>query len=387
METLEIQNKGSTFKYQISFLFGAVIHISFLVLFFINEIDFLPIINIFSIVLYFIGAIVSSTRFFEKHHLMRVLLIYSDLMVHSVINTLWFGFETCFFLYAATALTVLSYEMCISYNNKDTFLKAIFPFVAVTFTSLLACYAFIMIKQPLISLLFHGEISADKLKVMMGINIFFNTFTVFFFSIAFIEKIHSLIKKLQDTNDRLSYIANHDVLTDLYNRRSLNELHDYLKSKDRSKGDYNNNIFGCKSLYIDSFCAIMGDVDNFKSINDTYGHAFGDLVLKSVADIIKKEMTENDIACRWGGEEFLIIMSGGKAECTKRTEAIRQNVEQLWFEEKHLSVTMTFGLVFCGENQDNISLRKTTKLNELVQIADHRLYEGKSRGKNVVVFQ
>lgn len=107
---------------------------------------------------------------------------------------------------------------------------------------------------------------------MRTINIAFNIALLFGFSTLFILEIHNLINKLNETNDRLNYIATHDALTGLYNRHSLTGALSALKTSERP------------------FCIVMGDLDDFKKVNDTYGHECGDVVLKSVSEVILRNM-------------------------------------------------------------------------------------------------
>ena len=91
-------------------------------------------------------------------------------------------------------------------------------------------------------------------------------------------------------------MAMHDKLTNLYNRRMFLEI--FKQTLTRMK---RSNIYSV---------IIMADIDHFKKLNDKYGHNTGDLVLKTVASVIKNSIRESDISCRWGGEEFIILLPG-----------------------------------------------------------------------------
>lgn len=340
--------------------------------------------NVFSILYYVISGFIVRDNLFEKHSTIWTILTYLEISAHSILATLWLGFDTCFFLYTVVALTVASYIVYLTWEKND-FFKVIAPFAITTFAALIGCYIFLLFEPPFITLFFHHDIPADRMQVFKGVNIFLNSFIVFFFSIVFIAEMHGLMEKLEKTNQKLNYIAMHDTLTGLYNRHSLKEVFARF---------LNGNADGLQTYSSDPpvsirFCVIMGDVDNFKSINDTYGHNLGDVVLKGVASAIKDGVPEGNIACRWGGEEFLILMKGSKEECTAKIEKIRQSVADFRVEEEpNLFVTMTFGLVFCSERNDaTVQLKNISRIEELVQIADERLYQGKSQGKNVVIYQ
>lgn len=131
----------------------------------------------------------------------------------------------------------------------------------------------------------------------------------------------------------------------------------------------------------------MTDIDFFKSVNDTYGHAAGDLALKTVAKTIKKELREYDIASRYGGEEFAILLPDTSPdEAYKVAERLRKqvekkkiNIEELKIEGvKEISVTISIG----------VSLYISDKMkdpNDLYKSADKGLYIAKESGRNRVV--
>lgn len=387
MNILDMDIKSS-FKYQLIFFLSCAIHITFFIIFMIDKIYVLAGVNVFSIIFYLSAGIATRAKLFDNYNMAWILATYIEITAHAVLCTLWLDFGTCFFLYAIIALVVSSYIVYLSFD-KNTFVKIIAPLAVTSFATLIFCFVFLAINPPLIVLLFDHPIDSNKLEVMRGVNIFLNFLVIFFFTLVFIAEMHNLVGKLEETNHKLNYTANHDALTDLYNRHSLGDLFIQFKKNFR-----NTKIVGIDDENAEQddnlrYCVIMGDVDNFKSINDTYGHSCGDLVLKGVADTIKNAVADKEIACRWGGEEFLILMNGDKDECVKRAEQIRKNVTEIRIEEeKELSVTMTFGLVYCTEKKDSsVKSKRITRIDELVQIADSRLYVGKGSGKNVVIYQ
>ena len=136
-----------------------------------------------------------------------------------------------------------------------------------------------------------------------------------------------------------------------------------------------------------SLCCIMTDIDFFKSVNDTYGHSAGDLALKTVAKTIKKELREYDIASRYGGEEFAILLpnttldeAGKVAErLRKQVEKKKINIEELKIDGiKEISVTISIGVSLYNPN-----LMKDSE--DLYKLADKGLYIAKESGRNRVV--
>jgi len=126
--------------------------------------------------------------------------------------------------------------------------------------------------------------------------------------------------------------------------------------------------------------AILFDIDHFKRFNDTWGHEAGDLVLKSVADVLRQNVRGSDIACRYGGEEFIVILSEStRTVALQRAETIRQDIEklELMFGDKPLDrVTASFGVALYPTHADNAEA--------LVRAADDALYRAKDGGRNRV---
>ena len=133
-------------------------------------------------------------------------------------------------------------------------------------------------------------------------------------------------------------------------------------------------------------CAIMMDIDHFKSVNDTYGHAVGDVTLKHVAKIIQKEIREYDIPSRYGGEEFSIILPYTEIkEAEKVAERLRASIEKSKINIKEfdiegveeISVTISLGINSFDEKLEDPSM--------LYKNADKALYLAKETGRNKVV--
>jgi len=124
---------------------------------------------------------------------------------------------------------------------------------------------------------------------------------------------------------------------------------------------------------------LMIDVDNFKKLNDTYGHFFGDIVLKEIANVLVKNTRVVDEVIRYGGEEFLIILFKASEKVINRVaERIRKNVESLRFEDyPELKVTVSIGATLCTSS---------VRFETCIETADKALYEAKNAGKNRTVF-
>lgn len=158
--------------------------------------------------------------------------------------------------------------------------------------------------------------------------------------------------------NEMDYHINRDPLTGLMNRRGLNFAID-------------------KQLNMNSFFSILLiDIDFFKKINDTYGHDQGDLVLKSLADIMQKNFRKNDVCCRYGGEEFIVLIPDvSKGEAYESAERFRKAIEQQFIENVGY-ITISIGIAFWPESSKDIS--------EVFRIADKQLYEAKNSGRNCI---
>jgi diguanylate cyclase (GGDEF)-like protein len=126
---------------------------------------------------------------------------------------------------------------------------------------------------------------------------------------------------------------------------------------------------------------IMGDLDHFKKFNDVYGHAAGDKIITQIGKLFKERFRGSDIACRYGGEEFLIILPESSPEDTlKRAEALREEIKKMdmVFQGQILgSITMSMGIASYPENG--------TRMEELLRVSDTALYKAKQEGRDKVV--
>ncbi|MGE5677983.1 MAG: diguanylate cyclase [Pseudomonadota bacterium] len=165
---------------------------------------------------------------------------------------------------------------------------------------------------------------------------------------------------------RLEEMALVDGLTGLYNRMFFNSqiqncMEDYKK-------------------YGMPFILAILDLDHFKSVNDTYGHVCGDMVLQQISGIIKSEIRSDDFVCRYGGEEFAIIFrnSGDIEGVRARLETIRQKIEKniMQYQDSTVKSTCSFGAVCCTASE------KLKLSDEVVRKADEALYSAKKAGRN-----
>ena len=167
---------------------------------------------------------------------------------------------------------------------------------------------------------------------------------------------------------KLAEEVKRDPLTGLLNRRYM---HVILKS-----------ITELASITKQPFALALIDIDNFKKVNDTYGHLVGDCVLKQLAELLKKSFRRGDYIFRYGGEEFLIVMpSTDLKEAVTLLERFRCIVQNHAFKcsGEHLKITVSVGV--CSDiPQGSINIL------DYIRCADKKLYEAKKSGKNKVIF-
>jgi two-component system cell cycle response regulator len=187
-----------------------------------------------------------------------------------------------------------------------------------------------------------------------------------------------------DLASLLHLIGNHVSL--ILEKVRLYEEAEYLAVTDALTGLFNVRYFyDALSLelarakrYVYSFSISLLDIDDFKSINDTYGHQAGDEVLRGIAGAMKRVSRESDIVARYGGEEFILILSNtGKDEAIKQAERVKNAVEtEGYLENKYVKISLSGGIAtFPGDGTDEKSL---------LHAADMALYEAKSLGKKQI---
>jgi diguanylate cyclase (GGDEF)-like protein len=172
-----------------------------------------------------------------------------------------------------------------------------------------------------------------------------------------------LKQELRETVQKLEELSIKDYLTGLYNRRHVSAIIDKIEGsciKDK----------GCLAV-------IIGDIDHFKMINDTYGHEIGDKVLVEVSNLLFGYCSEEDTLARWGGEEFLLLLPNKSLkEAFDIAEVMREviSTHEFNYNKELIKVTMTFGV---SNNGDNIE--------DIIISADTALFKGKNSGRNIVV--
>ncbi len=331
----------------------ASVHVFLLVIFGIFRVMPLFYFNIFSVSTYaFCFWLMRGER---EHYLAIYFITYLEVLLHSFAATICLGWKFGFAQYIIAIIPV-GFYICYTLDIKRR------KFVIATVSAIFAAAAFLTCK--FISFFVDPAVVLDNIALELSLYVF-NALCAFtfliLFSLVFIFEIKLSSNQLKHQNAIPDKLASTDPLTGLYNRRSM-------------------DVFLSQAVETDSnFALIMCDIDDFKKVNDTYGHDFGDVVLKGVASITAEQVKGQGYVCRWGGEEILILLNNASEESSFRiAENIRRNVANHVFDlnEKWIHCSLTLGIAMHNSKE---------AVEDTITRADYNLYCGKRNGKNAVV--
>lgn len=184
--------------------------------------------------------------------------------------------------------------------------------------------------------------------------------SVYFIIMMLIERYEKQNTRILEMSKKLEQAANQDVLTKLYNRLYLiDTLQKWTREPERK------------------FLVVLLDIDNFKKLNDTYGHLYGDEVLKELGRLMWEAMQEKGIAARFGGEEFMLVFdSADRGQVLKTLTDISKGIKEFGQKTRQIDITFSGGIEsYCSQ----------TELDNLFTAADQKLYQAKKNGKNQIV--
>ena len=198
--------------------------------------------------------------------------------------------------------------------------------------------------------------SSDKLHSFLTIN---NIVGIILLVIAVLT--YFLVAKLRLEKESMLNELKFDGLTNVYNRKYFMNSSQkvYKKLQDTNE----------------SYSIVMADIDHFKNVNDTYGHQYGDDVLKEFATLLKGSLRSLDKVARYGGEEFIILLLTDEKNSEKVIEGIRKSVEAYDFGEQSIKLTASFGI---AQYRDDLSI------DAIIKRADDALYRAKEDGRNQI---
>ena len=296
----------------------------------------------------YVKLVVNTTNIYlilKRHYLVSTAIIYTVILAMMIVGVVSMGTRPAFQIYALGMLVCISYN---SYMHKRVLKRELplVPTLAIHVIAYVGVYAYARLHEPLY------EVPQSAVDILVP----FNSVASFFIVILYAWLYHNVAVASEEKLEQMALIDN---LTGLYNRHYL------LASLDRmGRGEPN-----------ECWLALL-DIDDFKRVNDTYGHNCGDYILHEVAELAK-QTCEGCVVCRWGGEEFIILSSDPRCG-TELLEKLRERIadEIFRYDSSTLQITVTIGVVLYDSALTN---------DGWISKADEKLYHGKSSGKNQVV--
>lgn len=329
------------------------VHIFLVCLFFVFHVKPLFYFNICSIITYLLCFILINRG--RKYYLSVYFITFIEVILHSFASSLVLGWQYGFAQYIIAIIPV-GFYICFMLDINRRKIKIAISLAIFSMFAFFLCKIISFYRDPLIVL--------DNEILELSLYLFNASCTFVFlilFTLVFMFEIRLTGNQLRRQNELLEKLASTDPLTGLYNRRSM-------------------DIFLSQAVESNvGFALIMCDIDDFKKVNDTYGHDFGDVVLKGVAKITTEQVREKGYVCRWGGEEILILLNNASKESSFHiAENIRRNVANNVFDmnEQWVRCSITIGVAIHEELE---------AVEETITRADYNLYRGKRNGKNAVV--
>lgn len=275
-----------------------------------------------------------------------------EAILFATLSTLSYGWMSGFFLLG------FDFMLLIFINSEfGKYSKMIFGGVLCLF--LTGLFMFSMNYQPL------QPLPANLLEGIFAINLVQGLFSFSLLGFYYEKATENAEKEIIQANQRLLNMANTDPVTNLINRRMMMiRIEDEKVKVDR----------GGKP-----FTIVMVDIDNFKQINDYYGHDGGDFVLVQLAERIQLTLRRSDLVSRWGGDEFLFLLPETRLnEGAMVAEKVRDLIikSPYVYRERDIQVTLTFGVSQCTSE---------VGVGSAIRKADQALYLGKELGKNRVI--
>lgn len=312
------------------------IHIIFFILFLALQIPSLILSNIFSVmVCAFCLKAIRTGRYNVAGILMSI-----EIILHALLTTWTLGWSSNFYFYLYCLIPIIAFS----------FQKAAAPRFFLNFAIVIVSVGGFALRGEMG---LGADVTPQLIEALGIINVLVALGVLLHCTTLSVGFTHSL-------QSQLFHTAHHDSLTNLYTRRRVMQEVNQLSESDSST-------------------IILLDIDHFKHINDRLGHKFGDVILKRVAIAINRNVRSRDVASRWGGEEFLVLMPDTSVQDAQYVADrillhIRDWVGQVGNEPLTVTATLSVSEIRPGESFENAFNR-----------TDNALYEGKQQGRNQVV--
>ncbi len=350
---LEYCEKLTSVKiYKIICVACAIVHFGFVILFRVMKAMVVMNFNIASVLLY----LLLFFRCTNENRPVVGTLAYSEIVLHGILATVYVGWEFGFALYLVCVIPLAFY---LSYKRFLT------PMIICVSTIVLFIVLKYLTGVGIIVPLIESNLSDTVVTIIYIANSIISFMMLVILSLVYNISSNRANVILKEKNHQLVELAYTDSLTKLQNRRSM-----FMSIKESFKRAAENG---------EAFTIVLSDIDDFKQVNDTYGHNAGDMVLKKVSQLVRESLPAGGSACRWGGEEILMLLPDCDVEeGAEFADNLRKAVSEMEFDwgDKIIHITMTFGVT---ENKGQLSVDK------MVSNADKNLYSGKRNGKDCVI--
>ncbi len=322
-----------------------LIHLMFLVYFYSRSITPMILLNMASVICY-IFALQAN---YHHHSTTCSLIMVIEVSIYCLVSTYFIGWNAG----TQNFLPIMVAPCHLIFNHSR--IRA-YIYSSILSLSMVGCYVISRVFTPVLTIDFSVLLFMNTVVCMIGAVLV----------VAVLDFSHRVtFAYFQDRIDSLTGEANKDVLTHMWNRRYGQQ--------------YLEKLFIDNSTRQGAFIGMV-DIDYFKRINDTYGHTVGDSVLKQLAKLMFDNFRSTDVACRWGGEEFLIILNNTTHSGAFRAfDHFRTVVEQSTLKagDANISITITIGYSWCMDSNNY-----TGCINQ----SDQALYYGKRNGRNKTVY-
>lgn len=350
MKEKESQQKKDIMFYRLMLIMSLMMHAALFCFFICIRLPVLYWFNLASVLLYLLLIVlVSKVRYIEYW----LAALFLEVVIHVVLCNLYLGWGYGFSLYGLMLIPVTYY---ISFSSSQI-QQDIIGSTLLALTDLVVI-AISCVKTGSINK--YQGMDEKQMMWIFCINLILCMAAVMAYSAYFVNRMKNATLMLQERNEELDFMAHYDAITHMRNRQNMQEVFD----------EYEN---GAKK-----YCVVLGDIDDFKIKNDTYGHICGDELLVNLSYLIRQEVRNRGEVCRWGGDEILLLLKMDERAGYQLTESICQKIRKFVFEYEgnKIQVTATFGFVFCDE---------AVGMEKRISLADSRLFQGKKNGKNQVV--
>lgn len=329
------------------YMAGLLLHGLFLLVFFWLNIYELYLFNIFSLIIFSLALYLNR----NGHHYLALWLAYIEVILHASLAIVLLGWSSGFYYYMV-AIPPLLFINPNRYLAEKIILSAIpVGLMIVLYTDPFGMFSLYDLNIGIIRLLHIGNLIATVALV---------AYLAHYYS----KGVNDSERQLQKLTEAYEELATYDSLTRLLNRHAmLQAIEDEVSRFRRLKKP---------------FVLALGDIDDFKKVNDRFGHHAGDVLLKEFASRMQQRLRRHDVVSRWGGEEFLILLADVTLE---EAEVVLNDLRNCLAEPVRVNnlghkVTITFGACQYSDTQ---GVEKT------IQFADKAMYQGKRAGKNRVV--